>query len=96
MVVVVTTKSILAFLWIGISNKAITFRNQKELEGSVNVFFNMEKLFDNEETTYSEMLCPKFECSDCDLRANLYTKTTIDDVCIVNAILIHTGAKPDE
>lgn len=97
-------KAIYAFLYIGITNKAITFFDYSKFLGSNDVRGNLEELFDK--TSYSDpyicnLTCFKCSregksiwCADCLLRANLY-KSNINNVCLVNAILQHTKAKID-
>jgi len=97
-------KAIYAFLYVGITNKAITFGDYSKFLGSIHVACNLEELFDK--TSYSDpyilnLTCSKcskdgecIKCENCLLRANLF-KSNIDDICLVNAILQHTKAKID-
>ena len=97
-------KAIYAFIYIGVTNKAITFFNYSKFLGSNHVESNLEELFDK--TSYSDpyilnLTCAQcsrggecIECKNCLLQANLF-KSNIDDVCLVNAILQHTKAKID-
>ena len=98
-------KAIYAFIYIGVINKAITFERYHELLGSINSAYNLEKIFDQE--VYSDpyilrLTCSQYikegkciSCEKCLLYANLYSNTNIDDICLVNALLLHTRAKID-
>ena len=97
-------KAIYAFIYIGVTNKAITFVDYSKFLGSNHVVSNLEELFDK--TCYSDpyafnLICSKcsrddefIRCENCLFQANLF-KSNIDDVCLVNAILQHTKAKID-
>ena len=91
----VNTTSRFAFLYIGISNAAIQFKNHNAFKRSINALNNIGILFGESSEVYENSLNPCYDCKDCPYHCNLYTKTRIEDICIINALLLHTNAKTD-
>lgn len=81
-------------LYIAINNRSIRSKF-KQFPGS-QAHSNLITLF-NKNTLFSDILwryCIK-PCYDCEMYCKLYKKTSINYICIVNAILNHVGLKSD-
>ena len=79
-------------LYIAIHNRSIRSKFKQFLGSQAHS--NLIALF-NKNTLFSDILwryCIN-SCYECEMQCNLYKKTVINNICIVNAILNHVGLK---
>ena len=91
-----TNKSAYLFLYISISNAcAIDKRGRYEnnvFDKSACAEWNLDKLLNSSlHVDVLHRFCG--DCEYCKLCSNLYKGSTIDNVCVINALLIHNNIK---